>query len=133
MGGESITATRGGFMGGESVAATRGGFMGGESVAATRGGFIGGESVAATRGGFIGGESVAATRGGFIGGESVIAKAELAIAQPATKAIRLTFMLFTPSKLLMNAGMRDPGIRFPALVKATQPREFPHVAVTMYA
>jgi hypothetical protein len=94
---------------------------------------MGGESIAATWGGFMGGESVAATWGGFMGGESVMAKAELAIAQPATKAIRLTFMLFTPSKLLMNAGMRDPAIRFPTLVKATHSREFPHVAVTMYA
>jgi hypothetical protein len=120
-------------MGGESSTATCGGFMGGESITATWGGFMGGESVAAICGGFMGGESITATCGGFMGGESVIAIAELAIAQPATKAIRLIFMLFTPSKLLMNAGMRDPEIRFPALVKATQPREFPHVAVTMYA
>ena len=94
---------------------------------------MGGESITATCGGFMGGESITVTCGGFMGGESVIAIAELAIATPATKAIRLTFMLFTPSKLLMNAGMRAPWIRFPALVKATQPREFPHVAVTMYA
>src|SRR5260221_442504 len=42
----------------------------------------------------------AAMCGGAVGGESVSAKAELATAQPATKAIRLTFIVFTPIELL---------------------------------
>ena len=57
--------------------------------------------------------------GGAVGGESVSAKAELATAQPATKAIRLTFIVFTPIELLESAAMRDPEIRLPAQVKAT--------------
>ncbi len=63
---------------------------------ATCGGADGGESIMATCGGADGGESIMATCGGADGGESVSAKAELATAQPATKAIRLSFMMFTP-------------------------------------
>jgi hypothetical protein len=85
------------------------------------------------RGGADGGESATAARGGADGGESVKAKADPATAQPATKAIRLAFIMFTPIALLMSAAMRDAGIGLPALVKATPQREFPHVAVTMYA
>jgi hypothetical protein len=116
----------GGFKGGESIAAMCGGFKGGESIAAMCGGFKGGESITATCGGFKGGESITAACGGFNGGESVNANAEPAIAQPATKAIRLTFIMFTPNELLMCAAMRDPEIRLPALVKATPRGEFPH-------
>jgi hypothetical protein len=47
-------------------------------------------------------------RGGVVGIESVSAKAELATAQPATKAIRLTFMVITPNILLMNIGNAEP-------------------------
>jgi hypothetical protein len=108
-GGESVTAMRGGVRGGESITAMRGGVKGGESITAMRGGVRGGESITAMRGGVRGGESITAMRGGVKGGESVNAKAELAIAQPATKAIRLTFIMFTPSELLIgaDAGRRD--------------------------
>jgi len=77
-----------------------GGAVGGESIAAMCGGAVGGESIAAMCGGAVGGESIAAMCGGAVGGESVSAKAELATAQPATKAIRLTFIVFTPIELL---------------------------------
>jgi hypothetical protein len=80
---------------------------GGESITAARGGMDGGESITATRGGMDGGESVTATRGGMDGGESTIANAELATAQPATKANRLSFIMFTPNELLISAAMRD--------------------------
>jgi hypothetical protein len=85
------------------------------------------------RGGLDGGESITVARGGLDGGESVNAKAEPATAQPATKAIRLAFIMFTPSDLFISVVMRDTEMRLPALIKATPQREFPHVAVTMYA
>jgi hypothetical protein len=133
VGGESITAARGGLVGGESITAARGGLVGGESITAARGGLVGGESITAVRGGLVGGESITAARGGLVGGESVNARAEPATAQPATKAIRLTFIMFTPSELLICAVMWDTGIGLPALIKATPQREFPHIPVTMYA
>jgi hypothetical protein len=48
-------------------------------------------------GGVMGGLSIKATCGGVIGGLSNIAKAELAIAQPAIKATRLTFIMNAPN------------------------------------
>ncbi len=60
------------------------------------GGAAGGESITAMCGGAAGGESITVACGGAAGGESVSAKAELATAQPAIKAIRLTFIVFTP-------------------------------------
>ncbi len=77
----------------------RGGLVGGESKTIARGGLVGGESKTAVRGGLVGGESITVPRGGLEGGESVNAKAELAIAQPATKAIKLTFIVISPSVL----------------------------------
>jgi hypothetical protein len=59
-------------------------------------------------GGADGGESMTVACGGADGGESVRAKAEPATAQPATKAIRLTFIIFTPIEVLTSAAMRDP-------------------------
>ena len=70
-------------------------------------------------GGAVGGESITPMCGGAVGGESASAKAELATAQPATKAIRLTFIVFTPIELLKSVAMRDPEIRLPAQIKAT--------------
>jgi hypothetical protein len=98
-GGESMTAIRGGLAGGESMTAVRGGLAGGESMTAIRGGLAGGESMTAIRGGLAGGESMTAVRGGLAGGESTIANEEPATAQPATKAIRLTFMMIAPGLL----------------------------------
>ncbi len=51
--------------------------------------------MAATCGGLVGGMSMAATCGGLVGGMSIMAKAELATAQPATKATRLTFIKYS--------------------------------------
>jgi hypothetical protein len=62
-----------------------------------RGGLAGGESITVARGGLAGGESITVARGGLAGGESVNARAELATAQPATKAIKLTFMIIAPN------------------------------------
>jgi hypothetical protein len=67
----------------------------------------GGESITVARGGVDGGESITVARGGVDGGESIIANAELATAQPAIKAIRLTFMMIPLNEWLMNAAMRD--------------------------
>jgi hypothetical protein len=50
------------------------------------------ESSTRARGGIVGMESSTRARGGIVGMESVRAKAELATAQPATKAIRLIFI-----------------------------------------
>jgi hypothetical protein len=97
MGGLSILATCGGVMGGLSIMATCGGVMGGLSIKATCGGVMGGLSIEATCGGVMGGLSIKATCGGVIGGLSNIAKAELAIAQPAIKATRLTFIMNAPN------------------------------------
>jgi predicted lipid-binding transport protein (Tim44 family) len=74
-----------------------GGVMGGLSIMATCGGVMGGLSIMATCGGVMGGLSIKATCGGVIGGLSNIAKAELAIAQPAIKATRLTFIMNAPN------------------------------------
>jgi hypothetical protein len=115
------------------MTATCGGADGGESMTVACGGADGGESMTVACGGADGGESMTVACGGADGGESVSAKAELATAQPATKAIRLTFIVFTPIKLLMSAAVRDPEIRLPAQVKATPRREFPHGSATMYA
>jgi hypothetical protein len=57
-----------------------------------RGGLDGGESITVARGGLDGGESITVARGGLDGGESIMANAEPAIAQPAIKAIKLTFI-----------------------------------------
>ena len=97
---------RGGLVGIESKA--RGGLVGIESNA--RGGLVGMES--RVRGGLVGMESNA--RGGLVGIESVKAKAELATAQPATKAIRLTFIVITPNILLMEQATRGPETQVPA-------------------
>ena len=97
---------RGGVVGIESNA--RGGVVGIESNA--RGGVVGMESNA--RGGVVGIESN--VRGGVVGMESVSAKAELASAQPAAKAIRLTFMVITPNILLIDQATRGPETRVPA-------------------
>ncbi|GAC1669854.1 MAG: hypothetical protein NVS9B2_15180 [Steroidobacteraceae bacterium] len=59
-------------------------------------------------GGLVGGESITAACGGFVGGESVNAKAELATAQPATKATRLTFIMIAPSVLSNVETCRSP-------------------------
>jgi hypothetical protein len=73
-----------------------GGVMGGLSIKAACGGVMGGLSIKAACGGVMGGLSIRATCGGVIGGLSNIAKAELAIAQPAIKATRLTFIMNAP-------------------------------------
>jgi hypothetical protein len=70
---------------------------------------VGGESITAACGGVVGGESITAACGGVVGGESITAKAELANAQPATKATRLSFMAIAPSvfvKKPFNTGCR---------------------------
>ena len=105
-GGESITVARGGLDGGESITVARGGLDGGESITVARGGLDGGESITVLRGGLDGGESITVARGGLDGGESIMAKAEPAIAQPATKATRLTFIMIPPNKLLIGATIR---------------------------
>jgi hypothetical protein len=61
------------------------------------GGTMGGLSIKAACGGTMGGLSANAACGGTIGGLSNIAKAELAIAQPAIKATRLTFIMNAPN------------------------------------
>jgi hypothetical protein len=80
----------------------RGGVVGIESNA--RGGVVGIESNA--RGGVVGMESNA--RGGVVGIESVSAKAELATAQPATKAIRLTFIMMNSECFVYGKGNAGP-------------------------
>jgi hypothetical protein len=69
---------------------------GGLSSAARFGGVEGGLSSAAKFGGVDGGLSSAAKFGGVEGGLSSAARAELAIAQPATKATKLIFILMLP-------------------------------------
>jgi hypothetical protein len=80
--------------------------VGMESSTRARGGMVGMESSTRARGGMVGMESSTRARGGMVGMESVRAKAELATAQPATKAIRLIFITITPSGLLKGASMR---------------------------
>jgi hypothetical protein len=84
-----------------------------------RGGCDGGESMTIARGGCDGGESMTIARGGCDGGESVSAKAELATAQPATKATRLSFIMSAPSVLLISATAQVAAVRELAQVKAT--------------
>ena len=94
---------------------------------------MGGESITATRGGKVGGESITAACGGYVGGESVKAKAELATAQPATKATRLIFIMIAPSVLSNVETSPVTDVRWPAQVKATPGSEYPHIIAAMYA
>src|SRR5450631_1898046 len=92
VGGKSDAAAWGGRVGGKSNAAAWGGRVGGRSNAPAWGGRVGGKSNAPAWGGRVGGKSSTVACGGSVGGKSKAAKAELATAQPATKAIRLTFI-----------------------------------------
>jgi hypothetical protein len=58
------------------------------------------ESISDACGGTDGTESISNACGGTDGTESVNAKAELATAQPATKAIKLIFMTISPINLV---------------------------------
>ena len=107
--------------------------VGTESSTRARGGMVGTESSTRARGGMVGTESMTRARGGMVGTESVRAKAELATAQPAIKAIRLTFIMNAPSGLLKNVNFKDTKVRPPLQIKATERCEFPHVAMKMYA
>jgi hypothetical protein len=95
-GGMSNAAACGGRTGGMSNADACGGRTGGISNADACGGRTGGISNAATCGGRTGGMSSTAACGGRTGGISKAPKAELATAQPATKATRLTFIMNAP-------------------------------------
>ena len=64
-------------------------------------------------GGLAGGVSMTTACGGLAGGVSVNAKAEPATAQPATKAIRLTFIMIAPNVLLMGAATQVAAGRLP--------------------
>lgn len=77
-------------------------------------------------------ESSTEARGGMDGWESDNAKAELATAQPATKATRLIFMVISPDILLISANS-DRRSRRPTEVRATPEQEFPHADATLYA
>ena len=90
-----------------------GGVMGGLSMSAACGGVMGGLSMSAACGGVMGGLSIRAACGGVIGGLSNIAKAELAIAQPAIKATRLTFMIYAPIFQLLKGHRQDMPARCP--------------------
>src|ERR1700730_17995979 len=109
--------------------ATWGGLDGGESITATWGGLDGGESITAAWGGLDGGESITAAWGGLDGGESMTANAEPAIAQPATKATRLTFIMIPPNELLIDATLRRSEMGLPVQVTATRGVQSPHAVV----
>jgi alanine dehydrogenase len=85
-----------------------------ESAKITCGGVAGMESAKITCGGVAGMESAKITCGGVAGMESAMTKAEWATAQPAIKAIRLTFMMIIPNVLLINAAMQAAEKRLPA-------------------
>jgi hypothetical protein len=111
-----------------------GGFDGGESITVLFGGFDGGESrTAAYFGGFDGGESITVLFGGFDGGESISAKAELATAQPAIKATRLSFIMIAPGGMFTGTSMQSAHEGQAAMVKATVRPGSPHGESTMYA
>jgi hypothetical protein len=92
---------------------------------------VGGESITAACGGLVGGESITAACGGLVGGESITAKAELATAQPATKATRLTFMIIAPS-VLIGATTQVGVVRQPAQVKGDIETEIPSLTRALY-
>jgi hypothetical protein len=98
----------GGVVGGVSITAACGGVVWGVSITAACGGVVGGVSITAACGGVVGGVSITAACGGVVWGVSITAKAELATAQPATKAIRLTFMTIAPSVLFEGASTQVP-------------------------
>jgi len=107
------------MVGTESMTRARGGMVGTESSTRARGGMVGTESSTRARGGMVGTESMTRARGGMVGTESVRAKAELATAQPASKAIRLIFIMITPSGLLKGAPMHVTDERQRTEVRAT--------------
>jgi hypothetical protein len=60
-------------------------------------------------------ESAKTACGGVVGMESAkTPKADVVSAQPATKAIRLTFIMIAPNVLLINAAMQTAEKRLPA-------------------
>jgi hypothetical protein len=79
-----------------------GGAEGTESMRDACGGAEGTESIRDACGGAEGTESIRDACGGAEGTESVNAKAELATAQPATKAIKLIFIMISPIGLLKS-------------------------------
>ena len=130
---ESCKDARGGVVGIESRRDARGGVVGIESRRDARGGVVGIESRRDARGGVVGIESCRDARGGVVGIESVNAKAELATAQPATKAIKLIFMMTSPIHWLRKYDGAACRMRHPLEVRATPGRKFPHVGATLYA
>jgi hypothetical protein len=76
------------------------------------GGVVGMASAKTACGGVVGMASAKTACGGVVGMAS--AKTDVANAQPATKAIRLTFMMTTPNMLLINAAMQAAEKRLPA-------------------
>jgi hypothetical protein len=97
------------------------------------GGLAGGVSMTTACGGLAGGVSMTAACGGLAGGVSITAKAELATAQPATKATKLIFIVIPPSGLLSGAPRQTACLGRPAMIKATPSTESPHRVSTMYA
>ena len=96
-----------------SITAACGGLDGGVSITAACGGLDGGVSITAACGGLDGGGAITAACGGLDGGVSVNAKAEPATAQPATKAIRLIFIMIAPNVLLMGTATQVAAERLP--------------------
>jgi hypothetical protein len=130
---ESNTRALGGVVGIESNTRALGGVVGIESNTRALGGVVGIESNTRALGGVVGIESDTRALGGVVGIESVSAKAVLASAQPATKAIRLTFIMMAPNSFVDEGDMRVTGMRFPAHITATQRPEFPHIVAAKYA
>jgi hypothetical protein len=117
----------------ESISDACGGTDGTESISDACGGTDGTESISDACGGTDGTESISDACGGTDGTESVNAKAELATAQPATKAIKLIFMTISPINLLRKYDGAACRMRHPLEVRATPGRKFPHVGATLYA
>jgi hypothetical protein len=85
-----------------SFNAACGGRVGEASLKITCGGRVGEASLKTACGGRVGEASLKTAAGCVVGMASGMARAEVATAQPAIKAIRLSFMLIAPN-VLMNA------------------------------
>ncbi len=133
VGTESIKEACGGVVGTESIKEACGGVVGTESIKDACGGVVGTESIKEACGGVVGTESIKEACGGVVGTESVSAKAELATAQPATKAIKLNFIMISPIDLLTSTTNWGHQTRRPSVVTATPRGKFPHVGTTLYA
>jgi hypothetical protein len=110
-----------------------GGLDGGVSMTVACGGLDGGVSMTVACGGLDGGVSMTMACGGLDGGVSITAKAGLAIAQPASKATRLIFIVIYSTWIVDGRYKTDRLVTAAHNNKGDNPHRIPSSDSTMYA